>query len=114
MASPLEADDWLAERCEPSTRTPTAASAATASATATIARFVPRERAMLASIFHERSRNLLRGPDPTPSTIAHPRERPPGVQWRCGGPRRGLRQCSCLLYTSDAADEEDSVDLGGR
>ena len=24
-------------------------------------------------------------------------------------------QCStCLLYTSDAADEEDSVDLGGR
>ena len=26
---------------------------------------------------------------------------------------RRLRQ-SCLLYTSDAADEEDSVDLGGR
>eukprot|EP00658_Telonema_sp_P-2_P036401 TRINITY_DN26346_c0_g1_i2.p1 TRINITY_DN26346_c0_g1~~TRINITY_DN26346_c0_g1_i2.p1 ORF type:complete len:234 (-),score=29.10 TRINITY_DN26346_c0_g1_i2:44-745(-) len=25
-----------------------------------------------------------------------------------------LRQCTCLLYTSDAADEEDSVDLGGR
>src|SRR5665648_788916 len=22
--------------------------------------------------------------------------------------------CGCLLYTSDAADEEDSVDLGGR
>src|SRR5664280_3718567 len=22
--------------------------------------------------------------------------------------------CHCLLYTSDAADEEDSVDLGGR
>ena len=22
--------------------------------------------------------------------------------------------CYCLLYTSDAADEEDSVDLGGR
>ena len=22
--------------------------------------------------------------------------------------------CFCLLYTSDAADEEDSVDLGGR
>src|SRR5664280_916859 len=22
--------------------------------------------------------------------------------------------CACLLYTSDAADEEDSVDLGGR
>src|SRR5664280_3092650 len=24
------------------------------------------------------------------------------------------QQRSCLLYTSDAADEEDSVDLGGR
>ena len=23
------------------------------------------------------------------------------------------RYCICLLYTSDAADEEDSVDLGG-
>src|SRR5664279_2820354 len=26
---------------------------------------------------------------------------------------RGIAIC-CLLYTSDAADEEDSVDLGGR
>src|SRR5664280_3746949 len=25
-----------------------------------------------------------------------------------------VRSRSCLLYTSDAADEEDSVDLGGR
>ena len=25
-----------------------------------------------------------------------------------------IRQNLCLLYTSDAADEEDSVDLGGR
>src|SRR5674536_399588 len=24
------------------------------------------------------------------------------------------RMAACLLYTSDAADEEDSVDLGGR
>src|SRR5674536_408042 len=24
------------------------------------------------------------------------------------------QRCTCLLYTSDAADEEDSVDLGGR
>src|SRR5664279_4113907 len=40
-----------------------------------------------------------------------------------GGPRPALRPRSefadftpptCLLYTSDAADEEDSVDLGGR
>src|SRR5664279_3698135 len=28
--------------------------------------------------------------------------------------RRRLYRDSCLLYTSDAADEEDSVDLGGR
>ena len=28
---------------------------------------------------------------------------------------RGMRVSNaCLLYTSDAADEEDSVDLGGR
>src|SRR5674536_152149 len=27
---------------------------------------------------------------------------------------RGCGSSSCLLYTSDAADEEDSVDLGGR
>src|SRR5664280_3163113 len=27
---------------------------------------------------------------------------------------RGGRPRGCLLYTSDAADEEDSVDLGGR
>src|SRR5664279_1206531 len=26
---------------------------------------------------------------------------------------RPLVRCTCLLYTSDAADEEDSVDLGG-
>ena len=25
-----------------------------------------------------------------------------------------FKQSTCLLYTSDAADEEDSVDLGGR
>src|SRR5665648_1236311 len=25
-----------------------------------------------------------------------------------------MKVCYCLLYTSDAADEEDSVDLGGR
>eukprot|EP00658_Telonema_sp_P-2_P026662 TRINITY_DN20788_c0_g1_i2.p1 TRINITY_DN20788_c0_g1~~TRINITY_DN20788_c0_g1_i2.p1 ORF type:complete len:447 (-),score=119.84 TRINITY_DN20788_c0_g1_i2:5-1345(-) len=27
---------------------------------------------------------------------------------------KNCRACTCLLYTSDAADEEDSVDLGGR
>src|SRR5678816_820442 len=28
--------------------------------------------------------------------------------------RLGERYCICLLYTSDAADERSSVDLGGR
>ncbi|GLP46128.1 hypothetical protein HpBGD107_09520 [Helicobacter pylori] len=30
--------------------------------------------------------------------------------------KKGLKESfrACLLYTSDAADEEDSVDLGGR
>src|SRR5664280_3914719 len=28
--------------------------------------------------------------------------------------KRGTTESACLLYTSDAADEEDSVDLGGR
>src|SRR5664279_27175 len=28
--------------------------------------------------------------------------------------RKSIYNKSCLLYTSDAADEEDSVDLGGR
>ena len=26
---------------------------------------------------------------------------------------KAIKLCNCLLYTSDAADEEDSVDLGG-
>src|SRR5664279_525208 len=29
-------------------------------------------------------------------------------------PEPAARALNCLLYTSDAADEEDSVDLGGR
>ena len=32
---------------------------------------------------------------------------------RVGRPR-GRRHRTCLLYTSDAADERSSVDLGGR
>ena len=30
------------------------------------------------------------------------------------GPRADQAHLSCLLYTSDAADERSSVDLGGR
>ena len=33
---------------------------------------------------------------------------------RPSGPRRANKIMACLLYTSDAADERSSVDLGGR
>src|SRR5665648_1293374 len=41
-------------------------------------------------------------------------DEPPSVPqtWHSGFPRTW--HSDCLLYTSDAADEEDSVDLGGR
>ena len=35
----------------------------------------------------------------------------PGGKARCG---YRPKPCGCLLYTSDAADERSSVDLGGR
>eukprot|EP00658_Telonema_sp_P-2_P047209 TRINITY_DN35785_c0_g1_i1.p1 TRINITY_DN35785_c0_g1~~TRINITY_DN35785_c0_g1_i1.p1 ORF type:complete len:125 (+),score=33.62 TRINITY_DN35785_c0_g1_i1:94-468(+) len=37
----------------------------------------------------------------------------PSAQQR-GMPPKDLHLINCLLYTSDAADEEESVDLGGR
>mgnify|MGYP003381643691 CR=1 FL=1 len=40
-----------------------------------------------------------------------------GKRWRLVSARsqeRNAARCSCLLYTSDAADERSSVDLGGR
>src|SRR5674536_349304 len=43
-----------------------------------------------------------------PPSLVHPLD---GVGHR---QRRDYRVVPCLLYTSDAADEEDSVDLGGR
>ena len=44
----------------------------------------------------------------------HRRERAEvGHQVRCQAPQRGEGR-PCLLYTSDAADERSSVDLGGR
>src|SRR5664280_3884645 len=47
-----------------------------------------------------RSRRGTKGPRPAPTPSRPQLER--------------LCQRRCLLYTSDAADEEDSVDLGGR
>ena len=46
-----------------------------------------------------------------------PRSAPLPSEQAGGGPphpRPGLLPCACLLYTSDAADERSSVDLGGR
>ena len=34
--------------------------------------------------------------------------------WQWGQPRKSIIHTACLLYTSDAADERSSVDLGGR
>ena len=47
----------------------------------------------------------------------HQRHRREGTHRRPGARRRehgGCRIHGCLLYTSDAADERSSVDLGGR
>src|SRR5674536_397035 len=61
------------------------------------------------------------GPLPTGTRACRGRGRwPPrriALAWPgCALGATGLPSCpsSCLLYTSDAADEEDSVDLGGR
>ena len=50
------------------------------------------------------------GPGPHPADSG---ERP-GGQGRPGGSRNHRPAAPCLLYTSDAADERSSVDLGGR
>ena len=47
-----------------------------------------------------------------PVPIRPPREG--GVQAKRTGTRIFLLVFACLLYTSDAADERSSVDLGGR
>eukprot|EP00658_Telonema_sp_P-2_P047543 TRINITY_DN36174_c0_g1_i1.p1 TRINITY_DN36174_c0_g1~~TRINITY_DN36174_c0_g1_i1.p1 ORF type:complete len:128 (+),score=55.68 TRINITY_DN36174_c0_g1_i1:31-414(+) len=44
-------------------------------------------------------------PTPTPTTPSTPTSTPTSPS---------TSSATCLLYTSDAADEEDSVDLGGR
>ncbi|GAB5835762.1 hypothetical protein JMUB7547_28420 [Staphylococcus aureus] len=36
------------------------------------------------------------------------------IGWRLIGERSSFKYVVCLLYTSDAADEARSVDLGGR
>ena len=39
---------------------------------------------------------------------------PAGTRFHDGDPELCRRLFGCLLYTSDAADERSSVDLGGR
>src|SRR5678815_1140337 len=41
-------------------------------------------------------------------------DRDPAARVEDAGPERRIRAQICLLYTSDAADERSSVDLGGR
>ena len=43
-----------------------------------------------------------------------PARRAVGRGIRAREPDRGAPAAACLLYTSDAADERSSVDLGGR
>ena len=40
--------------------------------------------------------------------------RPTATTTGSANPRLRSATCACLLYTSDAADERSSVDLGGR
>src|SRR5674536_394853 len=58
------------------------------------------------------------------NSVARPAWNIPSPHWETSRTLNSLRKSrctattrrspSCLLYTSDAADEEDSVDLGGR
>src|SRR5665648_1067627 len=51
----------------------------------------------------------------TPPSGPSPHGRDPPARVKLDGCPRDVARCTtCLLYTSDAADEEDSVDLGGR
>src|SRR5664280_1762748 len=45
--------------------------------------------------------------------FTHPNSRVNKISGMAGVPLHPTQLYSCLLYTSDAADEEDSVDLGG-
>ena len=57
-------------------------------------------------------RILNAGPDGLLNLIRLDTEQLTGI--RGIGPVKAVQLKCCLLYTSDAADEEDSVDLGGR
>ena len=46
--------------------------------------------------------------------LAHPHGYALGPAAGDVGQREGVDELTCLLYTSDAADERSSVDLGGR
>ena len=58
----------------------------------------------------------IRDSDHAPDSRAHPREARHRLhRGRSAGIGQGqARAVPCLLYTSDAADERSSVDLGGR
>src|SRR5664280_2308424 len=71
------------------------------------------ERVVAAQVMPPRPRQLPQRPE---VGIAVVDEHPCGPQGEESllGAEAGVSFMTCLLYTSDAADEEDSVDLGGR
>eukprot|EP00656_Telonema_subtile_P002343 TRINITY_DN11035_c0_g2_i1.p1 TRINITY_DN11035_c0_g2~~TRINITY_DN11035_c0_g2_i1.p1 ORF type:complete len:104 (-),score=1.14 TRINITY_DN11035_c0_g2_i1:41-352(-) len=72
---------------------------------------------------HSQARGTISSVDPPRGLCPRARMRPPELTLKSPIPRKGRQhvlfpnhECEsriCLLYTSDAADEEDSVDFGG-
>src|SRR5664279_2138440 len=70
----------------------------------------PRTRILLPETVHRHARDYPRtGPEKRAGSAFAPLSTRRSQQAPCAG-----LPYTCLLYTSDAADEEDSVDLGGR
>ena len=62
----------------------------------------------LGDVYKRQGQPRLVGRRDAPAQLLLPRRERPGPQ------RADGREFGCLLYTSDAADERSSVDLGGR
>src|SRR5678815_710499 len=83
---------------------------------------LPEGRSSLAGCEHTHTDSLVRRSETfhphvaVPASTSHTILRSTWVWWgrnRCPDDRMA-RSKDCLLYTSDAADERSSVDLGGR
>src|SRR5674536_165921 len=78
-------------------------------------RFSRLESRTLNSVAHSRTANAAQGLREPRTSWAKSSESAPhrGRGWEAVC-HESTHPWACLLYTSDAADEEDSVDLGGR